>query len=168
MTIWVQELDNIQEMLDQDLTLEQIGKKYNVSKQRIYQVFTKYGLVTPVKVKKNFLKGKGPDSYWFDRILRGKDISRADRLKALETIELPEYCPMLGIKLNYDGYEKSGWSRTDNSPSIDRIDSTKDYTLDNIQVISWRANRIKNDATPEELRKIADYMEALTKKNLQL
>jgi hypothetical protein len=47
----------------------------------------------------------------------------------------------------------------DYGPSLDRIDSSKGYELHNIQVISWRANRIKNDATPEELRMLADYME---------
>ena len=54
------------------------------------------------------------------------------------------------------------------SPSIDRIDSTKGYTKDNIQIISWRANRIKNDSTPEELMQIATYMRNLTKNILQV
>ena len=39
--------------------------------------------------------------------------------------------------------------------SIDRIDSTKGYEKGNVWVISGRANRIKNDATPEELMRIA-------------
>ena len=32
------------------------------------------------------------------------------------------------------------------------------YTKNNIAVISHRANSIKNDATPEELQKIADWV----------
>ena len=78
-------------------------------------------------------------------------------------------CPVLGIPL-YSAVFESGNNRSeskakphDNSPTVDRIDSCKGYTIDNIQIISWRANRIKNDATPEELKKIADYMLNLTK-----
>jgi hypothetical protein len=40
--------------------------------------------------------------------------------------------------------------------SIDRIDPSKGYTPDNVWLISQRANRIKNDATPEELKLIAE------------
>jgi hypothetical protein len=29
----------------------------------------------------------------------------------------------------------------------------------NVEVMSWRANRIKNNGTPEEHRKIANYLE---------
>lgn len=35
--------------------------------------------------------------------------------------------------------------------SIDRIDSTKSYTKGNIQIMSWRANRLKMDASLSEL-----------------
>ena len=66
---------------------------------------------------------------------------------------IPDICPMLGIKL-FTGNGVLG----DNSPTLDRIDSTLGYTKDNIQVISYRANRIKNDATVEELEKIVEYM----------
>jgi hypothetical protein len=44
------------------------------------------------------------------------------------------------------------------APSIDRIDSKKGYTKDNCQIISMRANRIKNDATIEELQTIVNYL----------
>lgn len=43
-----------------------------------------------------------------------------------------------------------------NSMSIDRIDPSKGYTPDNVWLISQRANRIKNDASPEELKLIAE------------
>lgn len=69
----------------------------------------------------------------------------------------PEKCPALGIPLDYDSVGRKG--RPDGSPSLDRIDSSKGYTLGNTHVISWKANRIKQDSTPEELRKLADYME---------
>ena len=67
----------------------------------------------------------------------------------------PEYCPILGIRLVYG---KKG-RMVDASPSLDRVDPSKGYTLENTRVISNRANRIKNDGTAEEHRKIAAYMD---------
>jgi hypothetical protein len=65
-----------------------------------------------------------------------------------EDIEIPRYCPVLGIPLY------SSKLNTDNSPSIDRIDNKKGYIKDNIQIISTRANRIKNDSSFEEIEKL--------------
>lgn len=70
-----------------------------------------------------------------------------------EDIVIPEYCPILGIKLNF----ASGKVRPD-SPSIDQIVPGGGYTKDNIWVISQRANVIKNDATPSELIQIAEVL----------
>ena len=168
MTIWVNEVDNIKKMIDDSVSLESIGDKYGVSRQRIYQILRKYGIQTPVRERKSFLRGKGPKVFWLDRILRIKKISKPDRVKLLQSMEIPDLCPIFNIPLNYDGVEKQGWTRTDNSPSLDRIDSNKGYATDNIHIISWRANRIKNDSTVEELRMLANYMEGLTKNNLQL
>lgn len=164
MTIWVNEVDNIKTMLYDCVSLEKIGNKYGVSKQRMYQVLTKYGIESPEKKRKNYLRDKPPKYAWLSRMLLTKKLSKTERIEILENIDIPDTCPIFGLTLNYDGVEESGWTRTDSSPSIDRIDSDKGYTLDNIQIISWRANRIKNDSTPEELRKLADYMEMLYKK----
>ena len=52
------------------------------------------------------------------------------------------------------------WNRgiaLDNSFSFDRIDSSKGYTLDNLEVISVKANRAKNNLTEEELKKFGLY-----------
>lgn len=62
-------------------------------------------------------------------------------------------CPIFGIELEFNS---AGFR--ENSPSIDRIDSSKGYTVDNIQIISWKANRIKSCATVEELEAIVSYM----------
>ena len=67
-----------------------------------------------------------------------------------EDIKIPEYCPLLEIPL----IKNSTRQRHYDAPSLDRIDSAKGYTKDNIWVISHRANQIKNDATLEELEKI--------------
>lgn len=74
-----------------------------------------------------------------------------------DDIIIPDSCPVLGIPIerSVGGTNKA----SDTSPSIDRVDSNKGYTKDNICVISWRANRIKSDATLEELKAIVSYME---------
>ena len=45
----------------------------------------------------------------------------------------------------------------------DRIDPKKGYVKGNIIVVSMRANRIKTDATVDEIRKVADFYEKLLK-----
>ena len=42
----------------------------------------------------------------------------------------------------------------DDSPSLDRIVSSLGYVKGNIRVISYKANRVKSNATLEELRKV--------------
>lgn len=69
-------------------------------------------------------------------------------------ISVPEVCPVLGIPLSVNNSE----SNKDDSPSIDRIDPKKGYTKGNVAVISMKANRIKNDASLEDLQKVVDWL----------
>lgn len=74
----------------------------------------------------------------------------------LEDIVIPSHCPVFGIRL----VRRSGRdSRDDNSPSLDRIDNTKGYTRDNSVWMSWKANRLKNNSTFEELQQLVTFME---------
>ena len=66
-----------------------------------------------------------------------------------DDLEVPEFCPALGIRLN-QGDLQSAYS-------LDRLDSTCGYVPGNVRVISFRANSIKQDAAPEELQRVADY-----------
>lgn len=68
----------------------------------------------------------------------------------IEDIKIPNTCPLLGIQLI-----KGRNSVHPNSPTLDRIDSTKGYVKGNVWVISYKANTIKSNATPEELLTIA-------------
>lgn len=77
----------------------------------------------------------------------------------LEDIVIPEFCPVLGLKLTRNIGQKTGGR---NSPSLDRIDNTRGYVKGNVIVVSLRANRLKNDATVEELQKIVDFYKQLT------
>lgn len=69
-------------------------------------------------------------------------------------IEVPLACPVLGLKLE----KSTTGKRVDSSPSLDRIDNSKGYTKDNTRVISWRANKLKSDASIEELEAVLSYM----------
>jgi len=71
----------------------------------------------------------------------------------LDDIVIPDVCPVLGMPLIL--YQDSQ-QRT--SPSLDRIDPTKGYTKGNIQVISWFANTMKQDANSSELLKFAEWI----------
>jgi len=73
-----------------------------------------------------------------------------------DDVSIPEKCPVLGIPLS-----RGVGVRTDNSPSLDRIIPSLGYVKGNVIVVSMRANRIKNDATLEELRTIAAFYSRL-------
>lgn len=67
---------------------------------------------------------------------------------------LPARCPALGLSLDY------ATERTlhDGSASLDRIRPDGGYTRENVVVVSWKANRIKNDASLRELGLVLDWM----------
>lgn len=65
---------------------------------------------------------------------------------------IPTECPVLGIPM------ESREKRHDGSPTLDRVDNRLGYVKGNVVVISWRANRIKSDATLEELERIVAFI----------
>lgn len=66
-----------------------------------------------------------------------------------DDISIPSHCPILSLPL----VQGSG----DGSPSLDRIKPELGYVPGNVIVVSNRANRIKNDATPQELYALAEF-----------
>ncbi len=70
-----------------------------------------------------------------------------------EDVIIPEYCPVLKVKLDKVG---SGSSYT---PSIDRIDPSKGYVKGNIRVVSHRANTLLSDGSLEEHRLVLKFLE---------
>jgi hypothetical protein len=130
------------------------------------------GTVGFLKTKKRVKKTVGPKLSLFGETeavetkYKQKMLAGAERRAAkksiefalkLEDITLPKYCPVLGIPLYTSSLD------ADNSPSIDRIDNSKGYVKENIQIISTRANRIKNDATTDELRRLVEYLERISR-----
>jgi len=49
----------------------------------------------------------------------------------------------------------------DASPSLDRINNLLGYVKGNVHVISMKANRIKTDATVEELEQVVSYLKKI-------
>ena len=80
----------------------------------------------------------------------------------IEDVPVPTHCPVLGAPLARskmgDGNGRTG---KDFSPSLDRIDNTKGYVRGNVIVVSLRANRLKSDATVEELEAVARFYRRL-------
>lgn len=64
------------------------------------------------------------------------------------------HCPLLGIELSYENYKHG--TAPDNYATLDRIDPKKGYVEGNVQILSFRANTLKGDATIEELKLLLD------------
>ena len=63
---------------------------------------------------------------------------------------IPKVCPIFNVPFSFIEKEMS--------PSLDRKNNELGYIKENVFVISKRANRIKTDATIDELEKILQYM----------
>jgi hypothetical protein len=72
-------------------------------------------------------------------------------------IAIPTHCKYLGIPLTQSLGDGVVWSNT----SLDRIDSTMGYVKGNVEVISRKANSMKNMATVDELRIFAKNILAI-------
>jgi hypothetical protein len=83
---------------------------------------------------------------------RNKNIMYKKRYTSWEATEYPKVCPVLGMKLDWgmNGHQP-------NSPSLDRIDSTKGYIPGNVMMMSNLANKMKQNATPEQLKQFSRY-----------
>lgn len=112
------------------------------------------------RTQEGWRKKKEYTSKWFDKISVEKRMIYAARTRAKvkglefniseEDIVVPEFCPYLGFKL-----ERSPKVKSPNSPSLDRIDNSKGYVKGNVQVISNKANVMKQDVSVETLVKFA-------------
>lgn len=151
----------LEDYVKKGYNMSQIGNRINVTRQRVYQLFDQLNIQTPERNKHGYWKQQDDRLKWLNRTLssKAKTISKLERGEILDMVEkdldafLPKFCPILGIELVYG---EQG-IRTDNSASVDRLDSSKPYSKENISIISWRANRIKNDGTLEEHKKLVEW-----------
>lgn len=174
------ELKNL--LVIENYTLAKAAEKYGVTKQRILQVIerylpeldrTMYGASKSLKdrqegrlqaIRARFNRDSYQDlsdlqkahSRAFTRKKQNAKATGWEWTVGMVDMDWPSHCPIFGMELDWFAE-----SRQENSPSFDRIDSNKGYVQGNVQVISWRANRIKNDGTADEHRKIAEYLDSL-------
>lgn len=169
---WEEEVQMLTKLSASGMTLTAIAEKYDVSKQRIKQVFEKYhipqiGLRKQKKDKEYQWQQKWGAKSETDSELYDAQREKFRRKKAnaircgvefsvsFGELDWPKYCPVLGLEIDYFS-EKRG----ECSPSFDKVDPEKGYVSGNVKIISWRANRIKNDGSADEHLKIAAYIAA--------
>ena len=63
-------------------------------------------------------------------------------------------CALKGMQMPY----KFSEGRVNSNLSIDRIDSTKGYSKDNVQLVCMAANQMKNDLSMEELTSLCSMI----------
>lgn len=161
------------------LSLRKIGDRYNIGKSAVYRILSDNGVNTIEVRKNNELKrqtlicldrfGLSLEEYSNMTISKLNSIKRMlnsskqrSKAKSLEHnitfkdlyVLWEDNCPVFGVAYG------SG-SNIDYSRSLDRIDSSKGYTKDNIHIISWRANRIKSDSTFKELTQLTEFITKL-------
>lgn len=165
-------------LLTAGFTYQEIAKEFGVSKARIGQLRKKWfpnmtrSEFGCSKAKLDKLKDKKTSGWrkhreiwqWEDEVFRAKhDYFRRKKENAkkgkweweieFDDIIWHDICPVFGIPISWVNS-----NRNENSPSLDRIDPTKGYIKGNVELMSWRANRIKNDGTSEEHRQIYEFM----------
>ncbi len=102
--------------------------------------------------RKSYSKGYRRSNPKNRMLAAAKDRAKLQKLPFEITLEdIPDWgtCPVLGVTMEVG-------SRY--SPSLDKIIPEKGYVRDNIQVISWKANMMKQDATQEELERFAKWV----------
>ncbi len=73
---------------------------------------------------------------------------------SLEDIILPIVCPILQIILVVNTGKVK-----DDSPTLDRVDNRLGYIKGNVRVISYKANRLKNSLTEQDLKRMLNYIQ---------
>lgn len=73
-----------------------------------------------------------------------------------EDFVIPDVCPVFGTP-----FERGVKSFHDNAPSCDRIRPELGYVKGNVAIISFRANRMKQQATSAELFRLAEWLQEM-------
>jgi hypothetical protein len=68
----------------------------------------------------------------------------------------PDVCPMLKFPLRYASKRQHSYD----SASLDKVIPELGYVFGNVAVVSYKANRLKNNGTPDELDLVAQWSRA--------
>jgi hypothetical protein len=156
-------------------TLEEIGNRFGMYKSAIHRILGK-GSTKEIRAQKLKLEKEQNDAKYDPELGMSRQqylaiptaiVKQLERLlkyakqraknKNLEfSINLGDLCrlyksacPVTGVKFN------SG--NRDTAMTIDRIDNTKGYTVENILIVSFLVNRIKSNASVEMLEQIVNF-----------
>ncbi len=166
--------EQIKELREGGMTLIEIGKKFDLSKERVRQICNQYDIEKPQKIKEKNTLQKKKDSFplseklfnicsrkYIEKKRNNRNGKRAGWEFEIEFQDIPwvTKCPILGIKLDYNGKG----TFYDNTASFDRIDTTKGYIKGNVAIISWKANKMKASGSAKDHRNIADWIDKNTK-----
>ena len=105
-----------------------------------------------LKRKKEYNKGRMAERLLANLKQRAKKKNLPFDLEVSD-IEGVVECPVFGFEL-----KRNENKSLNNSFSVDRKDSTKGYTKDNIQILSQLANTMKSSASREELIMFAKWV----------
>ena len=157
-----QRLEIINESLQNQKTQTQIAQDLGISRGAINETIRtylpKWRLLKPTKevIQRHRLTDLEVSQHarFVRKRQNTKDVNKWEFSILINDIQWPTHCPILGIELDYFADH-----RVENSVSFDRLDPTKGYIPGNVIITSWRANRIKNDGTAEEHRRIACFID---------
>ena len=186
-----QALEELKNDLLGGMTFTQCGEKRGLSRQSMQNITKRYNLFLDGEIFGKSVSARAKEKEAIDKHFKRWGMSFEERMASdkdafydicrkkflrkknnciragvpfdIDFVDLsfPEFCPVLGLRLQYDDSKGCFNEARDNCASFDKIDPSKGYTRGNVHVISMRANRIKNDSTLEELEKIFLYFKKL-------
>jgi len=88
---------------------------------------------------------------------RKKNFENEMDYKFLKKLISNNECPVFNKRFVFRG-ETDRKSPNRMSPSLDRVDNSKGYTMENVRVISYKANNLKSNATIEQIESLIYYI----------
>jgi hypothetical protein len=127
--------------------------------KRLEAGLKKPGRPKKIKLERKYPKYPKPQNDFDNWILRSKRKNKERRQIAYEDyLNLyRSHCPLLNIELDYKLYD--GLTTPSNYATLDKINPNNGYVVGNLQILSHRANTLKNNATLEELKTLIKNME---------
>lgn len=114
------------------------------------------------KAQRHQLKRENPQVRWAQMAINNcRRRAKAAGMEFSLTVEwllanAPEVCPALGERLDYGARRSHSFAA-----AVDRIDNDGGYTPDNCWVISMLANRIKSNASHEQILAVGAALQAV-------
>ena len=143
-----------------DALRERSAKYYRANSAELKEKATKWKKENPDKVLQ---ARRRPSTRMRRLIVQAGSRARKRGLEFDGLVELshtvPTHCVCCGKAFDYSNRNPSL------IPSLDRFDSSRGYTVDNVYVICFRCNSLKKDASLEEFENLVRYMSARPEKH---